>query len=175
MEVITVLVIFGLLAAILLPTIGSILRGAQASAVGSTLENIREAIANYQENVGAYPRRLFMLNTQPVVGDDDSCGNNLSGAERNRWRGPYLTTTLNGDFPVGDATVKDSLTRVPANNNTTEPGILQLSVTSVDSTTAYDVETQFDGGPNYSTGSILWTATGPRIGTLTFQIAIRGC
>src|SRR5688572_32733907 len=52
-----------------------------------------------------------------------------------------------------------SLARVPATNATTEPGILQLRIISVDSAAAFDVEQQFDGGPNYSSGSVLWTST----------------
>lgn len=175
LETVVMLVILALLAALVTPTIGSVLRTAQASAVASTLDNLREAIGNYQENVGASPRRLGMLNTQPVAGDDDSCGANLSAGERNRWRGPYFTTPLNGDLPVGDALAKDTLIRVPMTNATTEAGMLQLRLVSVDSTTAFEVEQQFDGGPNYASGSILWTSTGSQVGTLTFQIPIRGC
>ena len=169
------LAILALLVAMLSPTIGSVLRNAQAGAVAGTLDNLRTAIANYQENVGAYPRRLMMLNTQPVFGDDDSCGANLSAAERNRWRGPYFTAHLTGDLPVGDAMAKDTLVRVPATNATTEPGLLQIRLVAVDSTTAFEVEQQFDGPANYATGTILWSATGGGMGTLTFQIPIRGC
>jgi prepilin-type N-terminal cleavage/methylation domain-containing protein len=174
LEVVAAIALIAILAAILYPTIAASLRNAQAGALGATLENIRTGISNFHDNVGAYPRTLSLLTTQPVFGNDDSCGTNLSAGERGDWRGPYMTAAITGDFPVGDGTVDNDLVRVPATGTNT-PGILQVIVTNVDSTTAYEVESQFDGGPDYAAGTILWASTGPQIGTLTFQISIRGC
>jgi prepilin-type N-terminal cleavage/methylation domain-containing protein len=175
-EIIVALVILAALAAALYPTVAGMLTGGQSAALAKQISSFTTAITNYQDNVGAYPPRLFLLNTQPVNGDDDSCGQNLSNNERQRWRGPYLTSMISGDVAVGTAIAKDTLIRVPPNNNALEAGILQLRFLSVDSVVASDIEREFDGSTlNYSTGNVLWTSTSPPEGTLTFQLGIRGC
>ena len=175
LEVVVALVIMGILAAVMYPTIGSQLRGGHAAALAKHLENVRDAIVAYRDDVTQYPMRLAQLTTSPTTGALDLCGTALSAGERNDWRGPYMTSVITGDVPVGNATAKDTILRSPPTTAGTPVGLLRLRLINVDSGHAADLEARFDGNGNYAAGTILWTATGPSIGTLTFQMPIRGC
>lgn len=175
LEIVAALIILGILGAVLYPTIGAQLRGSRSAALARQLEALREAIANYQDNVGQFPASLQQLVVSPTFGALDLCGNTLSGAERNRWRGPYLQRDVSGDLPVADYLVDDVLVRVPPTTAGGQTGTLQIRVTEVDSAAAADLEMQFDSSYDFSTGSVLWTPFTPPTGTLTFQVPIRGC
>lgn len=172
-EILAALLIVGILAAALYPTLVAQLRRGQGAAVAGQLANLRDAINAYRDNVQRYPRTVSQLANALGVTATDACFGVMSAAIRNRWRGPYLTTAVNGDFPVGDGTVKDTLVRVPATDAITAAGSLQVLVFNVDSTTAADLERQFDGTVNFAAGTILWSSAGSD--TLKFQILIRNC
>lgn len=168
-EVLIALAILAIIAAVVLPTTAGQLRQGHATALANQLANLREAIGNYQENVGAYPISLVQLTNQPVNGETDSCAVPLSGGERNNWRGPYINQNIVGDMPVGNAIIVATLTRVALGS----AGLLRIRAARVESDIATDLEAQFDGNGNFATGTVLWTAAGDD--TLTFQIPIRGC
>jgi prepilin-type N-terminal cleavage/methylation domain-containing protein len=172
-EVLIALAIIAVLAAIMIPQVTGKLRTGQSAALAQQLTNLREAISNYHDNVNAYPTTLTQLTTPPVVGDQDLCSVNLSPAERNAWRGPYLAqTVLATGIPVGDVIVQNDVVRNPLTDAATPPGILQIYVSSVPITIAADLDKQFDGDSVYTTGSILWDGGSE---TLIFQVPIRGC
>ena len=75
-------------------------------------------------------------------------------------------------LPVGEAVVLNALTRIPA-AGVNAPGLLQITVAGVNQANATDLEDQFDGNSNFTTGTIQWTTLG--IDTLKFLIPIRGC
>jgi prepilin-type N-terminal cleavage/methylation domain-containing protein len=172
-ELLAVMAILAALGAVLYPAVAVQIRKGQATAIGDQLKNLSDAIRNYQTNVGRYPTVLTQLTTQPLAGETDLCGVGLPGANRNAWRGPYLAQNIVGNMPVGDGVVQNDIIRNPLTNGATPPGILQIKVASVDSTTAVDLEQQFDGNANFATGTILWTTLG--VDTLTYQIPIRNC
>lgn len=169
-EILLALAILAVIAAVVYPTAASQLRQGHSAALGNQLGHLRTAIQNYRDNVGAYPNNLQLLTTQPVNGDDDSCGVNLSGGERNAWRGPYINQVITSPMPVGNASIQLQLGRTPA---TGSPAILQIVAQGVENDIAQDLEAQFDGNSNLTTGTILWNSTGG--GTLTFQIPIGSC
>ena len=173
-ELLAVLAILAALAAVLYPAVAVQIRKGQSTAVADQLNNLRDAIINYQGNVARYPTVLTQLTVQPIAGETDLCGTALPAANRNAWRGPYLAQNIVGNMPVGDATVQNDITRNPLTNGAGPTGILQIVVAGVDPTSATDLEQQFDGNNNFLTGSILWVAVGSS-GTLTFQIPIRNC
>lgn len=175
LEIVAALIIAGILTAVLYPTVGAQLRGARSAALARQLDALREAITNYEDNVGQFPLSLQQLVASPTTGALDLCGNALSAQERNRWRGPYLRQDVSGDLPVGDFLVDDALIRVPPTTAGGQTGTLRLSVTGVDSMTAADLETSFDGSYDFSAGTVLWVPSTPPEGTLTFQMPIRGC
>ena len=168
-EILIALAILAIIAAVVLPTTAGQLRQGHAAALANQLANLRDAIGNYRQNVGAYPRFLTQLTNQPVAGAVGACGANLSNPELNDWRGPYLNQNIVGDVPVGSAIVVSQLTRTVA--GTAE--LLQIRAARVENDIASDLEEQFDGNADFATGTILWTAAGDD--TLTFQIPIRGC
>ena len=175
MEIVTVLVIVGVLAAVLYPAVAVQIRKGQTSAVADQLRNLREAIANYKANVQRYPRFLTQLTQQPAAGAPDVCsGGTLPAGLANAWRGPYLAQNVVGNMPVGDATVQNTILRNPVDNSVAAVGLLQIQVTDVDQAYATDLEAQFDGNSDFTTGTITWVASGSS-GTLTFQVPIRNC
>jgi prepilin-type N-terminal cleavage/methylation domain-containing protein len=167
-EILIVMAILATLAAVLYPSVAVQLRRGQSTALANQLDNIRQALGSFQQNVGEYPRLLTQLTTAPVNGDDESCGNNLSTSQRNSWRGPYLTQNLVGNIVVGDATISNALNRVSLGGT---QALLQIVVTGVLPPAATDLEAEFDGNANYATGTILYDGSDQ----LTFQIPIRGC
>jgi prepilin-type N-terminal cleavage/methylation domain-containing protein len=175
LEILVALAIMALLAAVLYPTVGAQLRQGQSTALANQLDNLRQAIANYRQNVQRFPNLLTQLTTQPVAGALDLCGTALPAANMALWRGPYITQVIAASgMPVGDATIQNAITRVPA-GGVGQPGTLQITVVNVENDSADDLERQFDGNNNLATGTILWTLVGGSLGTLTFQIPVRGC
>ena len=170
-EILIALAILAVLAAVLYPTAAAQFRTGQSAAIGNQLDNLRQAIANYRQNVKAFPSALTQLTTQPTVASLDACGATI-GANQALWRGPYINQNIVGDIPVADAIVINGLTRIPA-TGVNALGLLQISVASVDSALAVDLERQFDGNSNFATGTIQWTTAG--VDTLKFLIPIRGC
>ena len=79
LELLVVLVVMGLLAAILTPQVMSMLSGAKSSAVGLQVETLGTALNYYQLDIGSYPSQeqgLDALWQRPK--------------EANNWRGPYI-------------------------------------------------------------------------------------
>lgn len=167
-EILIAMAILATLAAVLYPSVAVQLRRGQSTALANQLDNLRQAIANYQQNVTEYPFVLTQLTVAPVAGDDDSCGNPLSTAQRNSWRGPYLAQNIVGNMVVGDATIQNQLVRVALAGT---QALLQIRADGVQLNTATDLEAQYDGNANFATGTILYDGTN----MLTFQIPIRGC
>jgi prepilin-type N-terminal cleavage/methylation domain-containing protein len=172
LELLAVLTILAALAAVLYPTVAVQIRKGQTAAIADQLNSLRDAIGNYKTNVNRYPRFLTYLTQAPAVGSLDACNAVVPPGQLNNWRGPYLVQNVVGDFPVGDATVQNQTARNPGTNAGTPPGLLQITVLNVPSTSATDLEAQFDGNNNFATGTILYNAG---LQTLTFQIPIRDC
>jgi prepilin-type N-terminal cleavage/methylation domain-containing protein len=172
-EALITLAIIATMAAVLYPAMSSQLRRGQSAATASALTNLRDAIVAYRGNVSDYPRTLSLLTNAPIAGATDACGNVISAAQRNAWRGPYLTQNISGSMTIGDGTALDTLIRTPATDAATAPGTLAIRVINVDSTVAVDVDRQFDGTVDLTSGAVLWNSTG--LDTLKFIISIRNC
>ena len=170
MEVLIALAILAVVAAVVIPTSAGQLRQGHAAALANQLTNLRQAIANYRENVGAYPEDLTQLTTQPVAGSDDSCGADLSAAELAAWRGPYVNQNIVAAMPVANAFIATVLIRTTISGTT---GDLQIEATGVDNDIALALEQQFDGNSNLAAGNITWTTASS--GRLLLHIPIRGC
>jgi len=172
-EMLIALAIVAVMAAMLYPAMSAQLRRGQGAATASALSNFRDAMVAYRGNVQDYPRTLSQLTNALVATATDACGNVLSAAQRNAWRGPYLTQNISGNAAVGDGLALDTLIRNPATDAAVAPGTLILRVINVDSTVAVDVDRQFDGTVDLTSGTILWSSTG--LDTLKFNIVIRNC
>lgn len=174
-EVLVGLVIIAILGAVVYPVVAGQLRKGQTTALGNQFDNYRSAIQNYRQNVQRYPSTLSQLTNALGVGVTDACGGGVPLANRNMWRGPYLTQNITGNTPVGDATVLNALTRDPPDASGGPIGTLKIEAQNVDNSVAIDLEARFDGNNDLNAGTIIWIATTGALGTLTFQIPIRGC
>ncbi|MCX7817891.1 MAG: type II secretion system major pseudopilin GspG [Kiritimatiellae bacterium] len=81
-EILLVVVIIGILAGIALPKLSGHTRRAEITRARAEIENIGTALAQYEMDMGEFPRSLQELVTSP--GSD-------------RWNGPYLTKGLPND------------------------------------------------------------------------------
>lgn len=79
LELLVVLVVMGLLAAIVTPQVMAMLTGAKSNAVGLQIETLSTALNYYQLDVGAFPAQEQGL---------DALWQRPKAAEN--WRGPYI-------------------------------------------------------------------------------------
>ncbi|MGI8619671.1 MAG: hypothetical protein ACR2L6_11385 [Gemmatimonadaceae bacterium] len=152
---------------------------ARAAAIAQTLDGINQAVQNYRGNVGRFPQTLSQLSTKPATLAPELCAGTTPDVNINQWRGPYASRTfVAAGTQVGDGTVKDTLRRVPANNQSTAFGVAYVDVINVDSAVAALLERSFDGGSTLDTlGTIRWlpdVTSGP-VGKVSFGIPVRGC
>lgn len=180
-EVLVTIAIIAALSAVAIPAIMNKLTEARAAALAETLDGINETLQNYRGNVGRYPIALSQLSAKPVTGAKEICAGTVPDVNINQWRGPYTSRTFTATGTrIGDATVKDTLRRVPANASSTPYGIAYVDVLEVDSIIAFHLESSFDGTPlDYAAGTISWVrAAAPPaapVGTLSFAIPVRSC
>lgn len=176
-EVVVAIAILGILAAAVYPTVMGRLQRAQAAALASQLENYREALEHFRENVGRYPNRLRLLTTEPVSGARDICLGTIPNGFLPRWRGPYLNSAIVADsIKVGDATLLDTLFRDPVNTSGGQPGVLRIVAINVDSVPAAELERRFDGNANFLAGNVMWFPILFGLpGLLIYNVPIRGC
>lgn len=180
-EMLTVLALIAILVAVTYPALKPKVDESRAAALAKTLDGISESVNHYRGNVGRLPKTLAQLTTKPSTGAPDLCGNVVPDVNINQWRGPYSSRTfVSPGIRVADATIKDTLRRVPSTNTSTPFGVLYVDVKDTDSSVAALLERQFDGDVlNYSTGTLQWQRAaappaGP-IGQVSFGIPVRGC
>jgi type II secretion system protein G len=93
-EVLIVIVVIAILAAIVVPRLLGAGREAREASLRAHLQELRNAIGLFQAQMGDYPAALadIMLTTAPATG-----GNGIT-FNANDFRGPYLTTA-DGNLP----------------------------------------------------------------------------
>jgi prepilin-type N-terminal cleavage/methylation domain-containing protein len=181
LEVLVVLSILGLLAAVMLPVLKGRIDSGEAAALADNFTQIRRAVVAYRNDVGRYPRTIEQLGAKPGTGSvptTDICAQTVPVSGRNAWRGPYvaqLTTT--GGVSTGASRINDTMERNPANTSTQQEGHLRVIAVEVTQEIAIKVDRTFDGGTlDLTGGGITWVAVPSTAhGTLTFNVAIRGC
>lgn len=180
-EILVTIAIIAALSVVTIPAVMNKLTEARAAALAETLDGINETVQSYRGNVGRYPRALSQLSVKPTTGAKEICVGTVPDVNINQWRGPYTSRTFTAaGTKIGDATVKDTLRRVPADASSTPYGIAYVDVLEVDSIMAFHLETSFDGTPlNYGAGTITWSRAAPPpagpVGMLSFAIPVRGC
>lgn len=91
-ELMVVVVVLGIIAAIAIPSISSVITNSKISATESDLATIQEALQRYDIDHGQYPKNTTQL-TEQTYADGSTSG------ESGTLYGPYLDTT----FPMKDA------------------------------------------------------------------------
>ena len=179
-EILVTIAIIAALSVVTIPAVMNKLTEARAAALAETLDGINETVQNYRGNVGRYPRALSQLSAKHATGGKEVCAGTVPDVNINQWRGPYTSRTFTATgTKIGDATVKDTLRRVPADASSSPYGVAYVDVLEVDSIMAFHLETSFDGTPlDYAAGTITWVRAAPPagpVGTLSFAIPVRGC
>ncbi|MEX1186501.1 MAG: prepilin-type N-terminal cleavage/methylation domain-containing protein [Gemmatimonadaceae bacterium] len=181
-EILVVLAIVAILAAVITPQVIGRIRESRQSALSQTFFGLSQGIAEYKKAVARYPSYLTLLTTTPVLNTaTDACGNLLSQANIVNWRGPYVSRQLlSGGIPMGDAHIQNALRRVTSGSSV----FLLMDAANVDTLIAIGLEAEFDGTPaNAAGGTIQYTtaavgplpAAPPKTVNLSYSIPIAGC
>jgi prepilin-type N-terminal cleavage/methylation domain-containing protein len=172
-EAVVALIIIATLAAVVTPGLVRAIDDARVQRGLESLETITTAILDYEDDINEYPPNLFQLVNELQPGDDDSCGNNLSNGERNRWDGPYLDRIVpTGGVPVGVGTALPALIRFPTGGN---DALLLIVVNDVGEEDALALDRRVDGD-GMAAGTVLWTPIeADGLVTLGWAIPINGC
>jgi prepilin-type N-terminal cleavage/methylation domain-containing protein len=153
-EILVAIAIMAVIAAIVIPSVGSQLRSGDESRVQQDLNNIRSSAEQFLADVRRYPLTVSQLIRRPTTaaGDTSLTGGVYTTSQVNRWRGPYLAkdsvTTLATGF---DETINNLFTSQTLGGQK----YLTLMIPTFDSTAARNIDMRIDDG-NKATGSIQW-------------------
>lgn len=178
-EILVTVGILAVLAAVIIPAVRPRYNHANAAGIIQTLQQLRQAIDAYREDVERYPTSILQLQSRPPAGQapmTDICGAQVSSAWFNaKWRGPYLAQRVEAiGLQVGNSTVSAQLGYDNLGNRLAN---VLIRVATVDRTVAVLVDEAFDAQMDHNDGTIRWTEqpTGSDRGTLTYTMRTRGC
>lgn len=101
-EVLVVLAIVAIMAAVLMPVLVNQLRRGDVSRVVSDLATVRTGMEAFMADVRRVPGELSHLTTPITGSDEDVLGNTYPSGLVSRWRGPYLDRQpVDNAFPTG--------------------------------------------------------------------------
>jgi type II secretory pathway pseudopilin PulG len=148
--------IIAVVAAVVIPSVGSQLRSGDEGRVHQDLFNIRSAIEQFLADVRRYPQSLHQLTLRPAgVADSGLTDGLYTSSQANRWRGPYLTKDSAGARVTG---FDSRFTNRFSNEAWNSQNFLTISL-PLDSLAAYNVDLRVDDGVK-TTGAIRWSSTG---------------
>lgn len=102
-EIAAAVAVVALLAAVVVPTVTSVVRPAFADALGDQLEDFQQAALLYRQDIGVYPGLLTNFVRTPASNAPDLCTTTaLGGPQISNWRGPYVDRTLISFARVAD-------------------------------------------------------------------------
>jgi general secretion pathway protein G len=175
-EMVVVIAIMAMVAAVLLPVVTGRLRDGQTTAVAQTMDALSQAIAGYRTDVRRCPTRLQHLTTPPPAGTRDPCGRLVPQAFLDEWRGPYIQTQVTAaGLRIRDATVQDTLGTDPATFTPTTTGYLLLETVDIDAQVAAALAAAFDADDDPDDGVVRVIPAAQGLVTLRFGVRIRGC
>ena len=191
LEIVVAVFILALMSAAIIPALMGRIRDAQSSALSQTLFSLSLAIFEYRKAVSVNPEQLIQLAAKPSATDNDACSNDITAANVNNWRGPYVSRELlSGGIGIGDAKISNILARQAA-----APTTLFIDVEFVDAQAAIDIDRAYDGqtdtpttgtvryqtaalvrsSPAFTTPAITYPAAPTGMVTLSYGIPITGC
>ena len=155
-EIVVAVFILAVMSAAIIPALMGRIRDAQSSALSQTLFSLSLAVFEYRKAVSVNPEQLIQLAAKPLATDNDACGNDITAANVNNWRGPYVSRELlSGGIGIGDAKVSNVLARIAG-----PPTILFIDVEFVDAQAAIDIDRAYDGATDTpTTGTIRYQST----------------
>lgn len=182
-EILVTLGILAVIAAILIPALRPRVDDAHAAGIIDSMNQIRQGIHAYKEDVGWHPRSLIQLQSMPPTGLaplTSICGNTIPAAHFTAtWKGPYLAQRIESfGVQVGNSTISANLAYDPLETPIGSGlGQIVVGVSAVDRVVWEITDRTFDNQLSQSDGAVQWTETplGSNSGTLTYHIRIRGC
>jgi prepilin-type N-terminal cleavage/methylation domain-containing protein len=102
-EMIVATAIIAMVGAIMIPVTFHRLQVSRAEALVSEMENVQTGLQLFQRDVGRYPFRLDYLTAlfdPSPSGVRDACGTAISTANKNKYRGPYLSKPIQAIDPL---------------------------------------------------------------------------
>jgi prepilin-type N-terminal cleavage/methylation domain-containing protein len=168
-EVLVTVAIVAVLAAVVIPSIGSQISKGDLGRTGSDLLTIRSGIEQFLSDVRKYPRNVQQLTVTPVAvtaGWTDLVNSGqYTSQEVSRWRGPYINKDSSAALSTGYALTINPLFEtitlgVSGTTNGTGIKYAAIVIQSMDATTAAALDASIDDG-NIVSGSLRWVTGSP--------------
>jgi general secretion pathway protein G len=174
-EILVAIVIIGLIAAIVVPTVFSRISQGESSAIAQTIDALRDGVLEYRSDVRRWPSHLRYLSAAPGSATD-ICGRTVPATFLAQWKGPYVNRSIGTTgLKLDDALVRDSIVRSPTTFTASTAGDLFIQVEDVDSGVARLVEREHDVTLDFAAGTIRWSNVANGRGILQLAIPVRGC
>lgn len=158
-EVLVVLAILAVLAAVLVPAILGQIRKGDVSRVAADLDAARVGIEAFVADVHRYPSQLGHLTTAITSGGTDILGSTYPSGLVAKWDGPYINKVLQSNtLPTGfGGTIANAFTSVA---NTNSVNYVTLSVSGITGTEDFNaIDEIIDGTANSTTGQLRFNGT----------------
>lgn len=174
LEVIVALAIMVTISAVVAPNLLAYLDRVRVDRAVESLESVSTALGEFHDDVGEWPLELTQLVSPITTSDRNSCASTYSGAEVNRWGGPYVNRFLDAGVPLGIGTAANVVFRVPPVTGFTT---LHVVVPDVSEEDAVALDRRMDGDGDLATGSVrrLLPADGSGRIVLLYMIPVSGC
>jgi type IV pilus assembly protein PilE len=178
-EVLVTVAIVAVLAAVVIPSIGSQITKGDLGRTSSDLLTMRSAIEQFLSDVRKYPRNVQQLTQAPVAltagWTDLANGGQYSAQEVARWRGPYLAKDSTAALPTGYGFSFQPLFEVMTVGvsgvvNATGIKYEIVVIPNVDAATAATIDASIDDGVA-TTGALRFNPSGGRL--MLFAIPIQ--
>jgi prepilin-type N-terminal cleavage/methylation domain-containing protein len=166
-EVVITVAIIALLAAVTTPTVMSRLAVGRGNAIAAELTNLGLGLRAFNTNVGTYPANLADISGQPST-PVNYCGLTITPTNIAKWRGPYTSRFITGDYVLDNATIVNAMTYTAG-----PPPYLQITLSGVTDDVARAIEEAIDGpvvANSFTTGSFTYTAP-----NAIYRIPVRAC
>ncbi len=117
-ELLVVIVVLAVLAAMVLPKFMNSSRRSKESALMSDLTMLRDSVARFNTDTGAYPKQLSDLIACPSNDQGVDSGGNALAYSASAWCGPYLNMSSVPNDPVSGSAFTYSTTSGTVGNLT---------------------------------------------------------
>lgn len=158
-EILVVLAIFAILAAVMVPVLTGQLGKSDASRGLGDLNTIETGVSNFLNDVRRYPGDLEDLSAKISATDSTVLDQTYPPGLLDSWRGPYIDRIVNdGDtlttaFNAG--VLDDFTTTVSTENGVTYLTVVTVGIAEFD---FYKIDQLVDGDTASAAGRLLWTS-----------------
>lgn len=153
-EILVAIAIVAVIAAVVIPSVGSQLRSGDESRILQDITSIRSASEQFLADVRRYPVSVGQLVGRPAVTDTGLVGGVFTTSQVNRWRGPYLAKDSVSAVATGfDETINSLFKNLEI--SVAGQKYLTMLIPNFDSVAARNIDLRSDDGVK-TTGSIQW-------------------